>query len=172
MTLNPEVGSCCRPIATLWLPRRGGGVAGHRRGCHPSRGSWGATSRHKGSRVFNSEGGGGGGRKSPQNWGGGGAFGKRAQLRGPLISYYELGPKAPKIFLSIENGPFSPPNTWQMMTFLNPLNALIPEIPFSLLPNFGSGSPPGPPWSVSVGFCGARQLSPLFWGVGQARGLY
>ena len=37
-------------------------------------------------------------------------------------------------------------NTGQMMNFLNPLDVLIPEIPFSFffLPNFGCGSPPGP----------------------------
>ena len=46
-------------------------------------------------------------------------------------------PKAPKNFLSIENGQivFSP-NTWQMPTFLNPLGALIPKIPFSFFAEF------------------------------------
>ena len=40
-------------------------------------------------------------------------------------------------FLSIKNGQiFFPPNTWQMMTFLNPLEALIPKIPFSFFADF------------------------------------
>ena len=65
--------------------------------------------------------GGGGGlgsgiNRAPENWGGGW---KRAQL---------TGPKAPKVFLSIENRFFPPPNKWQGT---NPLNALIPKFPFS-----------------------------------------
>ena len=32
---------------------------------------------------------------------------------------------------------FFPPNPWQMMTFLNPLDALIPKIPFSFFAEFG-----------------------------------
>ena len=52
------------------------------------------------------------------------------------------------------------------MTFLNPLDALIPKIPFSFFfPIFGSRSPPGPGGSVLVGFWGSCQLSP-FWGRG------
>ena len=31
---------------------------------------------------------------------------------------------------------FFPPNTWHMMTFLNPLDALIPKILFSFLADF------------------------------------
>ena len=31
---------------------------------------------------------------------------------------------------------FFPPNTWQMMIFLNPLDALTPKIPFSLFAEF------------------------------------
>ena len=52
---------------------------------------------------------------------------------------------------------FPPPNTWQMMTFLNPLDALRKKtIPiFHFLPNFGSGSPPGPGVSLSRIFGGA-----------------
>ena len=34
---------------------------------------------------------------------------------------------------------FFPPNIWQMMTFLNPLDALIPKIPFSFFADFGPG---------------------------------
>ena len=52
---------------------------------------------------------------------------------------------ADHFFLTIENSRYPPPrNTWQMMTFLNPLDALIPKIPFSFMRNFGSGPPPGP----------------------------
>ena len=47
---------------------------------------------------FHLGGGGGGLNRAPKNWG----FGKRAQLTGALISYYELWPKAPKIFSSIK----------------------------------------------------------------------
>ena len=50
---------------------------------------------------------------------------------------------------------FFPPNTWQIMTFLNPLDALIPKAPFSLLPRFGSGSPPGPRGQSRQDFGGA-----------------
>ena len=35
------------------------------------------------------------------------------------------------------------PKTWQMMIFLNPLDALVPKIPFSFFAEFVSGSPPG-----------------------------
>ena len=57
---------------------------------------------------------------------------------------------APRIFLSIENGLFFSPNAWQMMTFLNPLDALIPKIPFSFFARiFGSGNFRGP--GVSLG---------------------
>ena len=53
--------------------------------------------------------------------------------------------------LSIENGhKFSAKKYTANDDFLNPLDALIPKITFSLLPNFGSGSPPGPGGPVSV----------------------
>ena len=64
------------------------------------------------------------------------------------------------------------PNTWQMLTFLNPLAALIPKSHFHYF-FFGakslSGSPSGASGargSVSVGFGRARQLSPFLGGVG------
>ena len=67
------------------------------------------------------------------------------------------------------------PNSWQMMTFLSPLDALIPKIPldfwncpFSFFADFGSGSP-ARPGGHSVGFWGSRQLS-LFWGGGACQG--
>ena len=47
-----------------------------------------------------------------------------------------------------------------------PLNALIPEIPFSCLPNFGSGSPPGPGVSLGRIFTGGASIEPFFWGGG------
>ena len=94
-------------------------------------------------------------------------FGKTAQLTGPLISYYELAPKQ----FSIENGhsPPPPPNTWQMMTSLNPLDALIPKIPCSFFAEFWVRVTSEARGSVSVGFWGTRQLSPL--GGRLARGL-
>ena len=47
---------------------------------------------------------------------------------------------APNFSLSIENGQvlFSP-NTWQMTTFLNSLDALIPKILFSCFAEFWGG---------------------------------
>ena len=68
---------------------------------------------------------------------------------------------------------FFSPNTWQMMTFPNPRNALIPKIPFSCFADFWVRVTSGALGSVSVGFWGLRQLS-LFWGEpgGLARGLY
>ena len=48
------------------------------------------------------------------------------------------------------------PNPWQMMTFLNPLDALIPEIPFSFFfAEFSVRVTSGARGSVSVGFWGA-----------------
>ena len=63
------------------------------------------------------------------------------------------------------------PNPWQMMTFLNPLDALIPKTPFSFFAEFWVRVTSEAQGSVSLGFWGPRQLSP-FWGRGLARGLY
>ena len=49
------------------------------------------------------------------------------------------------------------------MTFLNPLDALIPKIPFSFFPDFCVWVTSEARGSVSVGFWGSCQLSP-FWG--------
>ena len=59
--------------------------------------------------------------RAPQNRGVGG-FGKRAQLTG-----------AEKFFGALKMVKPPPPkkNPWQMMAFLDPLDALIPTIPFS-----------------------------------------
>ena len=54
------------------------------------------------------------------------------------------------------------------MTFLNPLDALIPKIPFSLLPDFWVWVTSEAWGSDSVGFWGSCQLSP-FWGRGGVR---
>ena len=62
------------------------------------------------------------------------------------------------------------PNIWQMMTFLNPLDALIPKIPVSFFAGFWVTSEARV--SVSVGFWGSRQLSLFGGGGGLARGLY
>ena len=51
-----------------------------------------------------------------------------------------------------------PPNTWQMMTLLNPLDALIPKIRFSILADFWVWVTSEARGSVSVGFSGSRQL--------------
>ena len=61
------------------------------------------------------------------------------------------------------------PNTWQMMTFLSPLDALIPKSHFPFL---GLGHLRGP--GVSLGrILGVSSIEPLLGGGGgQARGLY
>ena len=53
-----------------------------------------------------------------------------------------------------------------MMTFLNLLNALIQKSHCHILPNFGSGSPPGHKGSVSVGLGGGASIEPLAGGGG------
>ena len=59
-----------------------------------------------------------------------------------------------------------------MMFFLNPLDALIPKIPFSFFANFWVWVTSEAGGSVSLGFWETRKLSP-FWGGGRlARGLY
>ena len=47
-----------------------------------------------------------------------------------------------------------PPNPWQMMLFLNPLDALIPKIPFSFFAEFWVWVASEARGSVSVGFWG------------------
>ena len=71
------------------------------------------------------------------------------------------------MFLSIKISRFFSPNIWQMMTFLNPLDALIPKIPFSFCPDFWVWVTSEARGSVSVGFGGSCQLSPFFWGSGR-----
>ena len=65
---------------------------------------------------------------------------------------------------------FFSPNVWQMMTFMNSLDALIPKIPFPFFADFWVWVTSQARASVSVGFWGSRQLSPF--GGGLARGLY
>ena len=48
-----------------------------------------------------------------------------------------------RIFLSIENGQFFFSTEYMASGDFSERNALFPNIPFSLFPNFGSGSPPG-----------------------------
>ena len=49
---------------------------------------------------------------------------------------------------------FFSPNTWQMMTFLNPLDALIPKIPFSFFADLWVWVTSEARGSVSLGFGG------------------
>ena len=49
---------------------------------------------------------------------------------------------------------FFPPNIWHMMTFLNPLDALIPKIPLSFFANFWVWVTSEARGSDSVGFWG------------------
>ena len=59
------------------------------------------------------------------------------------------------------------------MTFLNPLDALIPKIPFSFFSDFWVRVTSEARGSVSVGFCGVPSIEPFFGGGGGlARGLY
>ena len=115
---------------------------------------------------------GGGVNRASPNCRAGGASGKGAHLTGPLISNYELWRRrCPTVFLALKMVGKLSPNTWQMMIFLNSFDALIPKIPFSILAEFWVRITSGAQGSVSVGFCGARQLSPFFcWGGGGARG--
>ena len=66
------------------------------------------------------------------------------------------GPEGAKHFLSVVNGQKNfTPHTWQSMTFLHPLGALIPKSHFHFLPIFFG---PGHLWglgSASVGIWGA-----------------
>ena len=66
-----------------------------------------------------------------------------AQLTGTINQLSSI--LAPKIFFSTKKwSKIFSSNTWQMMIFLNPLDALIPKIPFSFFADFWSGSPPRP----------------------------
>ena len=65
------------------------------------------------------------------------------------------------------------PNMWQMMmTFPNPLDALIPKIPFSFFADFWVWVTSKARGSVSVGyfFWRSRQLSPFLGGLGSSQG--
>ena len=64
---------------------------------------------------------------------------------------------------------FFSPNIWQMITFLNPLDTLIPKIPFSVFADFWVWVTFEARGSDSVGFWGSCQLSP-FWGRGSGQG--
>ena len=77
------------------------------------------------------------------------------------------GAKGTKKILNIKNGQkFFSPNAWQMMTFLSPLDALIPKIPCSFFADFWVWVTSEARGSVSVGFWGSHQLSPFGGGGG------
>ena len=65
---------------------------------------------------------------------------------------------------------FFSPNALQMMTFLNPLDALIPKIPCSFFASFWVWVTSEARGSVSVGFGGSGQLSPFEGGGGSSQG--
>ena len=117
--------------------------------------------------------GGGGVNRAPQNWGGG--CGKRAQPP-PTNSAAELWPKSCANWsaenLFVEHSGIHrfvcAPKIWQVLIFLNPLDALIVlrgNIPFSFFPDFWVWVTSKARGSDSVGFWGSCQLSP-FWGRG------
>ena len=117
---------------------------------------------------------GAGGRWSPPKLGGGG-FAKRAQLTRLFITHDELWCQSRrKKILSIENGRFFfSSNTWQMMIFLNPLDALPPKIPFSFCAELWVQVTSGGLGSVLVGFLGGTSVEPFLGeGVSLARRLY
>ena len=60
---------------------------------------------------------------------------------------------------------FFPLDIWQMMTFLNHLNELIPKFPFSVFADFWVWVTSEARGSVSVGFRRSRQFSPFGVGV-------
>ena len=71
-------------------------------------------------------------------------------------------------FFSINNGQ----NTWQMMTFLNSLNALIPKIPFSFFADFWIWVTSEARESSLGRILGVPSIEPFFGGGSLARGLY
>ena len=72
----------------------------------------------------------GGSLERPKTGGGGGGEREKGSIERTINQLLSiLAPKAPKTFLSIENGQSFSPNTWQMMNFLNLLDALFPKIP-------------------------------------------
>ena len=91
---------------------------------------------------------------------------RRVQLRGGGLL---LWCTAILIHSWVENGQSAPQKTWQLMTFLNPFNALIPKIPFSFFAEFQVWATSGARGSVSVGFWGGHQLS-LLGGGGASQG--
>ena len=74
---------------------------------------------------------------------------------------------APRKFLNIKIGQFFPPDLWQMMSFLKPLDALIRKIPCSFFADFWVWVTSEARGSFLVGFWGSRQLG-SFWGRGRS----
>ena len=120
---------------------------------------------------FSIRGGGEGINRAPKTWGG---VGKKAPLTGPGISDDEVWrQRPPHFFLTIETGQFfPPPNTWQTMSYLNPLAALIPRIPFSFFCRLsGPGHLRGPRVSLGRILGGGASIEPfVFLGGGSSQG--
>ena len=68
------------------------------------------------------------------------------------------GTKGAEIFFENRQFFFSP-NTWHMVIFLNPLDALIPNIPLSFFAEFWVWVTSGAQGSVSVGFGGGGDVN-------------
>ena len=120
--------------------------------------------------------GGGGVNGAPQNWGGGGQWsppklgGGGGWEKGSIDRHHQsviMNSGAEKFFEHSNWSIFFSSNTRQMMTVLNPLDALIPKIPFSFFffADFWVWVTSEAWGSVSVGFWGSCQLSPS-WGRG------
>ena len=91
-----------------------------------------AVVQKRGSWVFISRGGGGGGDRAPKNWG-------RGREKGSVDRTIVMNSGATGTENFLEHWKWSiffSPNTWQTMPFLNPLDALIPQIPFSFFAEF------------------------------------
>ena len=102
--------------------------------------------------------------RAPQNLGAG--VGKRAQLTGPLLRYYEGWRQRRRIFFSaLKMVNFFFTKYMANDDFSDPPQCADSKNPIFIFCRILGGSPPGPGGSVLVGFWGASQL-------GLARGLY
>ena len=100
----------------------------------------------------------------PLRWGGAGAVRTRCMAWVYSIDLLTGFTGHCMCFQAVKGCPysvFSPPNTWQMMPFLNPLDALIPKSHYHFCANFWVRVTSEAQGSVSVGFWGSRELSPF-----------
>ena len=104
----------------------------------------------------------------PKSWGGGGGGG--GWEKGSIDWHHEsdiTGAEGADNFFEHHKWSknFFSPNTWQMMTFLNLLDTLIPKIPFSFCADFWVWVTSEARGSVSLGFWVSCQFSPFLGGM-------